>query len=117
MDGYYLAAGVCFAAALLLAGVPLLIVVFGARDPAVGPRPESPSERNHRLDAEARDASDCEACGERCDVCDERMCSEDGPEPVITCDAHRCCVDCDDVALTCTACAAARALAMIEELA
>ena len=36
----------------------------------------------------------CTDCGDRCDICDERMCSTFGPEPAPTCPAHQECVDC-----------------------
>lgn len=38
---------------------------------------------------------DCPGCGDRCDICDERMCVTYGLAPAITCAAHRHCVDCD----------------------
>lgn len=47
--------------------------------------------------------AECADCGVRCDDCGERMCSEFGPEPAITCAAHRLCICCDD--MTCKDCA------------
>lgn len=49
----------------------------------------------------------CESCGDRCDICDERMCSTFGPEPAPTCPAHQECVDCH-TDNRCQECAAAR---------
>lgn len=44
----------------------------------------------------------CRGCGERCDRCDERMCSEFGPEP------RACGTTCADCPCDCTACWDAR---------
>lgn len=49
----------------------------------------------------------CEGCGDRCDICGDRMCATYGPEPAVTCDAHRECVDCE-ADNTCRDCAAER---------
>lgn len=40
-------------------------------------------------------AEACPGCGERCDICDDRMCATWGPEPAVTCAAHCHCTDCD----------------------
>lgn len=41
-------------------------------------------------------AHDCaDTCGTRCDECDDRMCSEYGPEPATGyCISHQCCTSC-----------------------
>jgi len=38
---------------------------------------------------------ECRDCGLRCDICGDRMCATYGPEPAITCSAHRHCRECD----------------------
>lgn len=45
----------------------------------------------------------CTQCGERCDRCDDRMCSQWGPEP------RACGTTCADCPCSCTACLDARA--------
>lgn len=50
---------------------------------------------------------DCPNCGTRCDLCDERMCAQYGPEPATTCSAHRYCRDCE-ADNACRDCAAVR---------
>lgn len=43
----------------------------------------------------------CQDCGERCDTCDDRMCSHWGPEP------RACGTTCGDCPCSCTSCAEA----------
>lgn len=66
----------------------------GDGDQPVGPWTSSPRIARHEHDTSRYG---CRSCGVRCDVCDERMCSEFGPEPAARCDAHPTCVDCAEI--------------------
>lgn len=94
-------AAVLFAAAALLA-MPSLIMRLG------------PTETD--ADTATANSGQCHPdCSERCDTCSERMCAQYGPEPAITCDAHRICTGCDDYSHQCRACAEAREAATYED--
>jgi hypothetical protein len=46
----------------------------------------------------------CPSCGDRCNDCGDRMCTEYGPAPAARCYEHPTCEACDDTPVYCPEC-------------
>lgn len=55
---------------------------------------DDPSKRRMARWTHQGSPNGCDNCGERCQVCNDRMCATWGPEPTPRCPAHPTCVEC-----------------------